>query len=184
MHTEIEVKARLRADQKNSLTGYFNNLYNAATSEYKCDAYFKEPSGELYRLRKQNNEYIYTKKNNSLSDGVEVNSEDERILSQSEYDALFKDELLFIKKTKEGYIWSTKDFYGYDMNIEIVNVKGHIRNKGIRDLGYFIETEIIAPKDASDHICNNIKAELLNYYKVLGVFENIENRKYMAMIEE
>ena len=74
MHTEIEVKARLRADQKNSLTGYFNSLYNAATSEYKCDAYFKEPSGELYRLRKQNNEYIYTKKNNSLSDGVEVNS--------------------------------------------------------------------------------------------------------------
>ena len=70
------------------------------------------------------------------------------------------------------------------MNIEIVNVKGHSRNKGIRDLGYFIETEIIAPKDIFDHICNNIKAELLNYYKVLGVFENIENRKYMAMIEE
>lgn len=183
MQREIEIKTHLTTQKKNSLVQYFNNLYNTAECEYKADAYFKDAQGEMYRLRKQNNLLIYTKKNNSISNGVEINSEQEKLLSEDEFNDLFKKDALCITKIKEGYIWSTKDIYGYDMNIEIVNVSGQSINKEKKDLGWFLETEVVAPFDISMHICNSIKNELLNFVKVLSVDNMIENRKYITMIE-
>lgn len=184
MQKEIEVKASISEPVVKRLVPYFNNYYGRGNKEFKSDTYFMEKDGSLFRLRRVDGKYIYTKKKNVIIDGVEANSEDEKELSEDEYKKTYDANIVYVEKTKEGYIWRTEDKYGYEMNIEVINVKGKNKSGKNKELGYFVEIEIITNEDIEDKVVCILKDELLDYFKSIGVLNLIESRKYISMIED
>lgn len=184
MQKEIEVKAGISESVVKRLVPYFNKNYGIGNKEFKSDTYFMEKDGSLFRLRIVDDKYIYTKKKNVIINGVEANSEDEKELKEEEYKKIYSSYTPYVEKTKEGYIWQTRDKYGYEMNIEVINVKGISRSGKNKELGYFVEIEILASDDIDDKTVRTLTDELLDFLKDIGVLGGLVSRKYLFMLED
>ena len=68
------------------------------------------------------------------------------------------------------------------MNIEIVKVEGQYKDKAHRDLGWFLEVELLIPNADTTTIewgTNTINA----FFKDYALDLKIEKRKYMEMLK-
>lgn len=190
MGKEIEVKAHIPNDMLKSLREIIEKRFGKGKEEIKRDEYFKDKDNRTFRVRKENDKLIYTKKEQSLENNIEINNETEYTISEKEYNDITTKYTPFFKKNKIGTIWSCT-LNGFCSNIEIVEVSGYyIDNTSIKvdtkNLGFFLETEILI--DENEYKSNpNLKEEakntLLNFYKKLNLQKNIEYKKYMEMIQ-
>lgn len=184
-HKEIEAKAHITPFEKDSLIQKFNKMYGTSKSEIKKDAYFEDEDGTHSRIREEGGEYIYTKKRQSMKGSIEVNDEDEKILSESQKDVYIQTHKILLFKSKQGYIWTTAIQNGtesYQMNIEIVKVEGQYKDKAHRDLGWFLEVELLIPN--ADTITIEWGTKTINaFFKDHALDLKIEKRKYMEMLK-
>ncbi|MDR2477488.1 MAG: class IV adenylate cyclase [Treponema sp.] len=191
MAFEIEIKARLDNPQpvqeRLALLGAYRGSFE------KIDAYWVQadtshagglpPSG--LRVRRETGAdaegqsretVLITYKTKELQSGVEVNNEREFTVS----DAAAFEELLrrlglhpAIQKEKRGRAWQAPDGEGEPVLAELSLV---------RDLGWFIELEILAADDYSQTVAQS-RRRLLSLLECLGVKpEQIETRPYTELL--
>lgn len=190
MQKEVELKAHIVSQSVEAVKKGLILQFGEPNDEKKSDTYYKDKDGSDVRIREILDDFIFTKKEQSMDGGVEVNNEYEKILTLDEKQALEKLLTLFMKKTKVGYIWSTKT-EGFNVNIELVKVSGYYLTGTTstakeKDLGYFLETEYLieyAENEAIDNKIAKAKHLLETFYKQYGLYDSIESKKYMQLLQ-
>ena len=191
MAFEIEIKARLDKPQpvqeRLALLGVYRGSFEKIDAYWvpadACHAAGLPPSGLRVRRESgvdaegQNRETVLvTYKTKKFQSGLEVNNEHEFTVS----DALAFEELLrrlglhpAIQKEKRGRAWQAPDGEGEPVLAELSLV---------RDLGWFIELEILADDDEGQTVAQSRK-RLLSLLERLGVKpEQIESRPYSELL--
>lgn len=184
IHKEIEAKAHVKSSYVELLKKVLTVRYGNSKKESKSDLYFHDVDGD-FRIRKCEEKYVYTKKHQSMCGGVEVNDESEYILNLTEVANYKELHHPFLEKSKTGYIWSvdTKiDEMFSTMNIELVSVEGKYENKPYKELGWFLEVEVLIG-NANDTLINSARNFIETFFKDLNLNDSIEKKKYMAMLE-
>ncbi|WP_320129344.1 CYTH domain-containing protein [uncultured Sphaerochaeta sp.] len=190
MAFEVELKAHVQ-DPKviMAILEGFEHI-SEPVCEYKKDIYYAKAKGEdpLFRLRKESfgpdfdsltGSILFTYKDKSLKDGIEVNSETEFTTSdaQGENAEKFFQALgyeIYIEKEKKGYSFVYKP-EGFEplLHIELVQVIG---------LGWFLEMEFLLEEQELVH---EAKKKLHEVLGMAGLAESdIESKYYMHMLKE
>ncbi|MFA6784387.1 MAG: CYTH domain-containing protein [Sphaerochaeta sp.] len=157
--------------------------------EYKDDIYYgfhgEEP---VFRLRRESygkdfshmtGSLLFTSKQKSLKDGIEVNREHEFSVSddQSEQAEQFCTSLgyeIYIRKTKKGYLYEYSPLEDLPpLHVELVEVLG---------LGWFVEMEFILEDEALIEKSKNTLLSVLD--SLLIARESVEERYYMHLLKE
>ena len=157
--------------------------------EYKDDLYYgfhgEEP---VFRLRRESygpdfshmkGSLLFTSKQKSLKDGIEVNRELEftALDDQSERAQHFCASLgyeIYIRKTKKGYLYEyVPSKVLPSLHIELVEVLG---------LGWFVELEFVLEDEA---LIEQARNQLLAFLDSLGLARSsIEEKYYMHLLKE
>lgn len=181
MHKEIEIKARLTNIEALTLIEQFNEMFGDGMDEHKKDTYYHHPDGYDVRLRRQAGMIIYTRKDQTMRGGVEVNDEEELMFTETMALALEKTVEEFLTKEKLGYLWQV-EVDGFRLNVEVVQVKGSYEKAPEKDLGSFIEMEILL-EDPTDEEIQKAKDTLVELCSSLDLYEKIEKKKYAALLQ-
>lgn len=177
MAIEVEVKAWV--ENPDSLKDLLEKQHTFEKEYLKDDIYFLPPGAEIlekaesfyFRLRTENGEHIITRKEKTVTDGIEVNQEQEFTVSDSSQfeDLMYKLGCsVLVRKKKKGWKYSSKT--------SILELS-HVDN-----LGYFIEIEKII-EDEKD--ISRAREEVKELLEGLGVSEDkIESRSYTSLLLE
>ena len=185
MAIEIELKARLEeiepVKDRLSQFGVFLNSFE------KFDNYWTvEKEGTLFSLRVRREKtmsgsqvketVLATYKQKEIIDGMEINNEKEFIVSDAGVFEEFLNCLGMkpeIKKEKRGWAWYIPEASQPPVLAELLMVK---------DLGWFIELEILA-ENRGREIIDTSRKRLLVLLEKLGIApEKIEERPYSMML--
>lgn len=183
MAYEVELKAHVEdplliQERLQQLEGISLALY-----EHKDDIYYalgdEEPSFRLRRESFGKDEHhlkgslLFTKKNKSITKGIEVNKEYEFTVPDDQFEAAHAFCLslgygIYIRKTKRGNSYTLGN-----VHIELVEVIG---------LGWFLEMECVLENETG---IEDAKASLKHILGLVGVSEDkIESRYYMHLLKE
>lgn len=190
MQKEVELKAHIASNSVETLKKNLTFQFGEPEDEKKSDTYYKDESGSNVRIREILDDFVFTKKDQSMDGGIEVNNEYEKVLTLEEKQEFEKTLTPFMKKAKIGYIWSTK-IENFDVNIELVKVSGYYLTASTptvdeKDLGYFLETEFLIEYSKDEDIADKIteaKQRLEAFYKQYGLYDSIESKKYMQLLQ-
>jgi len=160
------------------------------------DRYLYDSKGATVRFRKEHFaslvtdlsslKYLITIKEKTVVDGVEINKEDEREISEEETTRRIEEyshqgfEDLRYTKTKTGMCYRfTNDI---TINAEAVFV---IRNTEIYSVGRYFEVERILPDNSSQEQIQDARKHVLETLEALGLdTTQIESRSWKALCEE
>lgn len=189
MQKEVELKAHIASNSVETLKKNLTSQFGKPVAEKKSDTYYKDEDGCDVRIREILDDFVFTKKDQSMDGGIEVNNEYEKVLTLEEKQEFEKTLAPFMKKAKIGYIWSTK-IENFDVNIELVKVSGYYLNTPTlpieeKNLGYFLETEFLIEYSENENITDRItlaKQLLEAFYKRYNLYESIERKKYMQLL--
>lgn len=189
MQKEVELKAHIASNSVETLKKNLTSQFGKPEEEKKSDTYYKDESGSDVRIREILDDFVFTKKDQSMDGGIEVNNEYEKVLTLEEKQKIEKTLAPFMKKAKIGYIWSTK-IESFDVNIELIKVSGYLTTTTSdikeKDLGYFLETEFLIEYSENEDITDKItlaKQLLETFYKRYNLYESIESKKYMQLLQ-
>lgn len=187
---EIELKAHVK---KNSLVQErLATFAKFIMKENKCDEYFRMENSPIIRLRHETLSYgkeglfkkevhdIITYKRKELKTDsrgitIEVNEELEtKITDPSVLKAYLLDSghTLYLSKEKDCELWQYLSPYG-KVNIELCLVK---------NLGYFLEVELLADSDSMADSARDILLDILHKCDISD--SDIEPRYYSQMLKE
>lgn len=182
---EVELKAHVKGDAV-ALKNKIESLYGSAGDVNKSDLYFHLP-GEVHQaLRVRNNKGVleFTAKKMKKDKLSEDNSEYEVLVDISqEKNAYDFFECLgyekYFRKIKSGWEWMVDS-----VHVELLEVSGYRYNSENeeRNLGYFLEMEILIPFNAKVELREEQKTLHDLLYR-LGLDDgDIEMKSYRAMI--
>lgn len=187
-HYEIEIKAHVQDEEK--LRGKIGSLFGEGRSVNKSDLYFhrKGEKHQAFRIRRSNGVLEFTAKNTRADSLSEENDEFEffaPVTEEEKAGAFF--ECLgyepYFRKSKTGFDW---DLVQGDIHVELLEVSGfrYGEDTGVRNLGYFLEMEILIPfKEASGDTLREKQNKLHKVLHELGLREeDIEMKSYRSMI--
>ena len=177
---EIEIKAWL--DNPSETERILSSFADYKGESFKSDVYWYNKDRNLkIRIREERlisetneekNTIYVTGKTKTVSDGMEINSENEFQISDKSAFELFLNQAGFcLQSTKTK---TSKNFYVQNCHIELVSVV---------DIGEFIEAEILSPSNEPSIVEQNrtIFMSILEKCKVPA--ENIEPRFYSFLQE-
>ena len=176
---EIEIKAWL--DNPSETEQKLASFAEYRGKSFKTDWYWYEENRKLkIRIREEKfisesnvekNSLYVTSKTKTVSDGMEVNSENEfKISDKSAFETFLKAAGFKLQSTKNKI---SKKFYSQNCHIELVEIEG---------VGQFIEAEILSPSNEQSVVEENRRT-------LLGLLEqcnvppsNVEPRFYSDLI--
>ena len=175
----LEIELKVKISDFEAMRALLKTWGNEKLFEKK-DLYFglppkdNSPGFTLFRLRKENTQWIVTSKKKSITDGIEVSFEREFIINDPLEFQNFAQDLgfiPFIKKEKLGYSY-TKD-----------NVKAELSR--VTGLGSYLELEFLAPETCTEEEIVLYRNKLLDLLPELGLSKgDIEPRPYTKMLQE
>lgn len=187
-HYEIEIKAH--ALDAESLKEKIESLFGEGKSVNKSDLYFhrKGEKHQAFRIRRYNGSIEFTAKNTRADGLSEENDEFEfnaPVTEVKKAEAFF--ECLgyepYFRKSKTGFDW---DLVQGDIHVELLEVSGfrYGCDSDERNLGYFLEMEILIPfKEASKDTLREKQNKLHKVLHELGLREeDVEMKSYRSMI--
>ncbi|MBI9106859.1 MAG: class IV adenylate cyclase [Spirochaetales bacterium] len=178
MNKEIELKAPVF--DPDNLKGILIEKYGDYTSIDKDDIYYRYPSGQLARLRKEGGSNCITVKKKTLAGGIEINDELEFRVDDGESFLSFMQITgaeEYLSKIKKGYRFLSED----GAVIELCEVS---------NLGWFIEIEKVVPISedqagtrAEGRLIDDAKSVILGVLESLGIPESrLEHRYYSELL--
>ncbi len=187
-HYEIEIKAHVLDAE--SLKEKIESLFGEGKSVNKSDLYFhrKGEKHQAFRIRRYNGSIEFTAKNTRADGLSEENDEFEfnaPVTEVKKAEAFF--ECLgyepYFRKSKTGFDW---DLVQGDIHVELLEVSGfrYGCDSDERNLGYFLEMEILIPfKEASEDTLREKQNKLHKVLHELGLREeDVEMKSYRSMI--
>ena len=207
MAIEIELKARLEqyepVKQKLSLLGKFLYSYEKDdhywiffdSSELTAKLPVPADGARQVRVRRQKNmqgdaaeeTVLVTYKIKQITDGIEINDEQEFFVSSVEIFEQFLSRVgmkLDIKKEKQGWAWQVGGEPGAEDRGSLPVPPILAELSMVRELGWFIELEIIM-ENRDEKTIAVCRKRLLNLLAELGIGpEKIEDRPYSLMLKE
>ena len=189
MAFEVELKAHVQDPQTiMAVLEGFEHI-SEPVCEYKQDIYYSKSEGEepLFRLRRESfgpdfdsltGSVLFTYKEKSLKDGIEVNVEREFTTSDSQGENA---EQFFLALGYVEYIKKTKKGYSFVHAIKGFSPLLHIELAEVKSLGWFLEMEFLI-EDPS--LVAQAKEKLIEVLHAVGLGDSeIESRYYMHMLK-
>ncbi len=183
---EVELKAHVK--DYASLKEKIDSLYGKGRDVSKSDLYFHLPGSVHQALRVRNNRGVleFTAKKMANDGKSEDNREYEVLVDiKEEENAYAFFECLgyekYFRKNKAGWEWNVDDIH-----VELLEVSGfrYGEEKAVRELGYFLEMEILIPFKVDIDLFEK-QNSLYDLLKRLGFTDNdVEMRSYRSMILE
>ena len=178
---EIEVKARIRAEEQERILADLVKLCGAPTEINKEDHYYRfiDRNGAVahFRLRRERGRCVASVKEREVRDGVEINVEHEVAIRAADVDSLRAMVRLIggaveCVKRKVGYAYTYNG-----MTIEVVTVA---------PLGIFVEIERLLPPERADDRDRDIASkEVRDMLARLGIPPaRIEERRYIDLLRD
>ncbi|AEV28157.1 adenylate cyclase, class 2 (thermophilic) [Sphaerochaeta pleomorpha str. Grapes] len=190
MAFEVELKAHVQDPQAiMAILEGFEHI-SEPVCEYKQDIYYAKNEGEepLFRLRRESfgpdfdsltGSVLFTYKEKTRKDGIEVNVEKEFTTSDSQGENA---EQFFLALGYVEYIKKTKKGYSFVHAIDGFLPMLHIELAEVKSLGWFLEMEFLI-EDPS--LVAQAKEKLLEVLHAVGLGDStIESRYYMHMLKD
>jgi adenylate cyclase, class 2 len=172
---EIEIKAAVTAPRE--LHSRLDRLGTFVRSYRKEDRYYglsREAPETKFRLRRDGDQWICTRKSKNVRDAVEESVELEFLVSDGALFDQFARDLgyaLLFEKQKTGERWEVE---GTTVEVSQVN-----------DLGIFVEVELVLDQHASPAERESARTQVRAVLDLLGIPASaIEERTYTRMIYE
>jgi adenylate cyclase class 2 len=189
MAFEVELKAHVQDPQTiMAILEGFEHISDPVC-EYKQDIYYAKRLNEepLFRIRRESfgpdfdsltGSILFTYKEKSLKDGIEVNVEKEFTTSDSQGENA---EQFFLALGYVEYIKKTKKGYSFVHSLEGFSPMLHIELAEVNRLGWFLEMEFLIDDPS---LVTLAKEKLLEVLHSIGLDDStIESKYYMHMLK-
>ncbi|WP_332447620.1 CYTH domain-containing protein [Sphaerochaeta sp.] len=156
--------------------------------ELKDDIYYCLDQGEaLFRLRKESfgpsfsnlkGKLVFTRKQKSLTDGIEVNRETEFTSDDNQFPSAHE---FFLGLGYQIYIRKTKRGYSYTLAFDDVLPPLHIELVEVLGLGWFLEMEFILEQEEKVPLARTFLLDMLTRFGLDS--QSIESRYYIHLLK-